>query len=238
MNDLENAFKEIAVEPEQNNNGYKKFNKKSAYTNVVGKNEINLWDNPSVQPLEVSIGDTKTEDKIVVFALPSKTYTLSSDEIEKFKKIAEALAKKGYTARIICSHAKAIHSVLTDAFKDTLVHITPWKGYCKEMTDTKQYLASDANIRAAAHYAKNFQRLPASIKLIKAAAIATMIGLDNDEAATMVIVHDINYDGKKFDFKKSADIVDYYFMGKNFGMNVYNIAKQNDLKDLITVLKD
>ena len=237
MTDLESAFQEIAIEPEQKNTGYKKFNK-SKYTNVIGKNEINLWNDPSVTPLEISMDDIKTDDKIVVFALPNKTYTLSSDEIEKFKKIAEVLAKKGYTARIVCSHAKAIYSVLKEAFKDTLIHITPWKGYCKEMTDTKQYLVSDANIRAAAFYTKNFQRLPASIKLIKAASIATMLGLDNDEAANLVIVHDVNYDGKKFDFKKSVDIVDYYLIGKNFGMNVYNIAKPNELKDLITILKD
>jgi len=253
MEDFESMFKEIDSNDtaevsngntynNNNNNGnfnkgnFKKFNNKPIYTNVEGKQTINLWNNDTVIPEPINESTLKTSTKWVTISLPNKIYKLSEEEFKRFILIAKLLRDKNYKVRVVCSNVRPIHKMLTSAFGDDLIRVTAWKGYCKDMKDIKQYLASDKNIKAACHYYKNYQNLPVGVRLVQAAVIGSLVGLDNDELSGLVIVHDRNYNGKMIDFKQSQLASNYYTVAKNLSLNLYNIANDGDFEAVKKIL--
>jgi hypothetical protein len=226
-----------------NNNSYggkKKFDNKPIYTNVEGKQEINVWNGDRVPPLELDMDSLKTNEKFVTMVLGNKFYSLSEEEISRFIVLSKLLKEKGFKLRIICSNVKPVYNHLKEVFGDDIIHITPWKGYCKDMKDIKQYLASDSNLKAAAFYFNNkfkkYNDLPAGIKLVKAATISSLVGLENNELSQIVILHDRNYNGKKIDFKQSQQSSDYILLAKPLNLNLYNIAMPDGYKTLKQLL--
>jgi len=218
----------------------KKYDNKPIYTNVEGKQTLNVWNGDRVPPLELDLSDLKTEDKFVTMVLGNKFYRLSDEEKERFVVISKILKEKKYKLRIICSNVSSIYKELKEVFSDDIIHITPWKGYCKEMKDIKQYLSSDSNLKAASFYFNNkmkkYNDLPAGIKLIKSAVIGSLVGIDNNELSHLVIMHDRNYDGRKIDFKQSQQTSDYIILSKPLNLNIYRIALPNDYKTLRQLL--
>ena len=218
-------------------NDDKKFEKNPAYDKIEGKQKINLWNNDKVEPLELDKRSMMTNIRWVTISLATRAYNLTEEDQKAWDDVIKLLADKGYRVRVVCSNVKAIHDKLKDAFKNNIMRITGWKGLCKEQTDVKQYLCSDSNIQAAAHYYKGYQNFPAGIKLVKAASMGSLVGPDNNEMTDMVIVHDRNYSGKgKIDFKASQQAADYYMLAKPLELSLYNIANADELEALKKVL--
>jgi len=250
MDDFDDMFNELDTVPKNdepnkdsykknnNYNDYKKNFNKPKYTNVEGKQTINVWNNDKVTPVELDLENMSSSTKWATISLPSKTYKLDQDDYNRFNDIIKYLKANNFKIRVVCSNVKAIHKSLVNAFGDDIIRVTPWKGYCKEQKEYTQYLASDSNIQAACHYFKGFHNFPASIKLIKAASIGSLVGSDNNELSTLVIVHDRNYNGKKIDFQKSQLAGDYYMLSKQLSLNLFNIANDSDFLSLKTILKD
>jgi len=228
----------------KNNNygGYKKgnYDNKPKYKNVEGKQTINIWNGDRVQPLELDMQALKTNEKWVTFVIANMFYKLDEQEEAKIKELATTLKEKGFKARVVCGYVKPIFKILKEVFGDDLMLITAWKGYCKELKDVKQYLSTDANIKAAAYYystdRKNYNDLPNGIKLTKSAAMGSLVGPDNNELSQFVIVHDRNYDGRRLDFKQSQNTSDYVFLAKKLSLNMFNIAMDKQYNDLKSVL--
>lgn len=223
-----------------NNYGKKKFDNKPVYTNVEGKQTINVWNGDRVEPLELDHNSLRTNTKWCTIALGNKFYKLDEDHVKRFRTLASKMKEKGYKCRVICSNVAPILKDLKEIFGDDLMLITPWKGYCKELKDFKQYLSSDSNLKAASYYfnnkARKYNDLAAGIKLVKSAVIASLVGLDNNELSQIVIIHDRNYDGKKIDFKQSQQTSDYILLAKPLNLTMYNIAFDKDYGDLSQLL--
>ena len=220
-----------------NSDDKKQFEKNPAYDKIEGKQKINVWNNDRVEPLELDKGSMMTNIRWVTISLANRMYNLSEEDLKVWDEVIKLLVGKGYRVRVVCSNVKAIHDKLKEAFKGNVMRITGWKGLCKEQTDVKQYLCSDANMQAACFYYKGYQNFPAGIKLVKAATIGSLVGLDNNEMTDMVIVHDRNYNGKgKIDFKSSQQAAEYYMVSKSLELSIYNIANANELDALKQVL--
>lgn len=203
--------------------------KKSKFINVRGKNDINLWDKPVVQPAVLDTNKFKTETKYATVVLPNPTYQPTEQEMLKFKKLLTSLKAKEYKIRVICNFVKAIRETLIETMgMENITFITPWKSYCKEDTKTEMYMPSDDNIRASANYFKNFHKFNPSLQLIVTGIFSTCFGLENNEPSNMIIMCDPFYDGKKLDFTKSKDSSNYIFLSRTLELNVYNIYKDED----------
>lgn len=233
-----NATKETS-EPKSYNN-YKKDgfkSKKSKFTNVIGKNEINLWDKPQVMPATLDTNKFSSEIKYATVVLPNPTYIPTEQEVLKFKKLFASLKNKGYKVRLICNYAKGIYRELMDILgSENVYHITPWKSYCKEDTKTTMYMPSDDNIKASSNYFKNFQKFNPSLQLIVSSVFTTCFGLNNNEPSTMIITCDPFYDGKKIDFTKSKDTSNYIFLSRALDLNLFNITKDEDYVSAMKIL--
>ena len=223
---------------EDKNKGYNKnYSKKSADTNVKGSNEINLWDKPTVMPLPLDTNKFKTEQKYATVVLANSSYNPTEQERAKFKKIFTSLKNKEYKVRIICNYVRAIHKDMVEILgAENIYHITPWKSYCKEDKTTTMYMPSDLNIRGAANFFKNFQKLNPALQNIMSGIFTTCFGLYNNEPSSMIIMCDPFYDGKKIDFTKSKDTSNYIFLSRALSLDIYNIEDDAKFVDVMKLL--
>lgn len=222
-------------------NGFAK--KEKPKRNIIKTiNDINVWDDDRITAKELDVDKFKVDSKYVTIAMPSATFKLSDESKTKLKVILELLHKKEYKVRFICNNNRSIYSELKEVFTlDNLEHITPWESYCKEASETlPQYLTSDMNLEAAAHYVKNFDAKHKAHKLLYGALIATLFGLENDSPSTYFITMDpykTDKTGKqKIDFTKSKDTANYYLLAKSLNLDIFNLAISSDYSDIEQIL--
>jgi len=212
-------------EPKKYNNNYKSYNKKSKkYENIKGKYTIDIWGKDlRVQPIEYDPKEVK-QSKLVTITFPSKTMELTEEEKTKIKNFLVKLKEKGYKLRVFCDQITPIKDILFEIFSlNEIYFITPWKSFCK--ANYTQYLPTDDNIKLAAHYVKNYQKLPGAVRAIMAGVVTTLVGLKNNEPVTYIVTYDKNYKNGEFDFKKSPDASNYYVLAKKLSFSIYNIAE-------------
>jgi len=196
---------------------------KNKFDNIIGKYTLDIWGKDfKATPLEYNPENVK-QSKIAVITFPVKNMKLDDTEKAKFKKLLEKLKKEGYKLRVLCDHINPIKDIIFEVFslKD-IYFITPWKSYCK--SKFIQYLPTDANIRLALRYVKNYHKLPGAVKAIMAAVVTTLVGLKNNEPATYVITYDKNYKNGEFSFKLSPDASNYYMLTKKLSFSIINLA--------------
>lgn len=223
------------------NNNYKnnKYNKSNYNKNK--KRGIDLFkENPDPKPIDfekVKIGKT------ITIAIANKDLELSDDDKKKFYNIFMLLKDKGYKVRVLCN---TFNQVLTEFMKvlpyDKIEIVKPWEKYCKT-GKYKTLSPTDLNKQAAAYYYNNFNKLPTGIKYISSALIEVLFGPWNNNALEMAIIFDPFYDeeNKKINFDKSKDTSFFLWFPKtkfkDWGLSIYNLAKDEDYLNLVKVLK-
>ena len=218
-----------------NNNGNNNFKKKSKYPNVKGGYKIDIWGNGNLDIKTVPYNPKNTNDKkIVTFVNRIKGVDIDDTDASDILDIMKKLAKDGYKLRIICDYAQPLTEELVETFgKKNVYFITPWKSYCKTNDkDTVLYMPTDENIKLAAYYFKNYQKLPGAIKAINAAVTTTLVGMYNNEPAMFVLSYDKFYNGKEIDFKNSKDASNFYILAKKLGISIFNLANRQDKERL------
>jgi len=202
------------------------------------KKGIDLF-NDKVEPITINFKDSG-EGKSFYIAAASITTTIDDDKKEEIKNILRKLAIKGYTARGICSNMTQFMEDISDVFDFENILITkPWKKFCV-VNGFKTNLPTDANKQAAANYFKKFNDLPTAIKHINSAFITALFGEDNKDHVDFLIVYDPYVkEDNKVDFKKSPNTSNVFLSGWLFrdkGFNIYNLYKEEDRKNLLTLL--
>jgi len=219
------------------------FVKKTApKRNIIGTTTIDVWNDDKIVAKELEPEKFKVDSKYVTIAMPSASFKISDEALKKIKVILELLHKKEYKVRFICNYNRPVYSLLKEVFTmDNLEHVTPWPTFCKDAKeDLPQYLVSDINLEAAAHYVKNFDSKHKGHKLIYGAILTTLFGQENDTPSTYFITLDPYKTDKtgrqKIDFTKSKDTANYYLLAKALNLDIFNLAIDSDYADLEQIL--
>ena len=242
-------FDEVKTAPEQHtgNNNYRSNNggSKKPKRNIIGKAEINLWDDPEIEPMKLETDDFKDDVKIATFALPSDSYKLSPAVKYRIIDMLKLLKDKDYKIRFVVGYTAQMEEELKEIFgKENLIYIIPFANYRVNVdNETPLYLVTDKNIKVAAEYVgnkrtgKGFNNYPTMAKYSYAAVIGSLYGPDVDEPSEFYFTYDpFIGNGKDIDFTKSRNTANYFFLAKNLPYTMYNLADEASYADLEQVL--
>ena len=237
-NDSSTENTATTTDSSNNDSGFKKtFKKVKSDVQAIGTNDLNMWNHDSFAAKTIDKEAFTYHNKIVTLALPSRDYVISDSELDKFKKLLGLIKSQGFKVRFTCTGISSWYKIIVEELGITsCILIAPWKNYCKELGKCTVWLPSDDNIRVAGS-SDRFDKWPSSIKYINSAVITVLCGPSNTETSTCVITHDSNYDGDKLDFSKSKDNGNIIITAKRYGIPVFNISKDNELKDLVMLLR-
>jgi hypothetical protein len=203
-----------------------------------GNKEINLFEEDP-EPIPIDFKNMKTI-KTFTIAVANAGMTLSDNEKSVLKKLLEKLKEDNYRIRIMCNVVTPIWDMIIDVFdNDDITIVKPWPKFCP-VTDYRIILPKDIHKQNAAYHFKNFDKLPTAIKFINSALLATLFGVTGNEALSFVLVFDPFSTKDKIDFKQAKDSGSFVWVPRLFkdnSINVYNVAKADDIKNLVTILK-
>jgi len=213
------------TEQKQQNKSYNKPREKkiNLFKETPEKEEINMDNAVMVNDIAIMLYDNKV---------------IPEDIRIRFKKLFSIFKDKGFNIRILCTNSNELLPIIKDSFDDKKVNvIKPWEKFC-DVNDFRVWTPSNTNIKNAANYVNNFDKLPTGIKYIKAAYMTFLTSYTGKNLVKYVLVYDPYYNKKdKLDYKKSKDTFDLYRIVNTLGtMSVYNVAIDDDLKTFLDLI--
>lgn len=223
----------------QNSDSNTQYVKKKKNENIIGENDLNLWNKDVVAPVTLNEDDFEEDVKYITLVLPSKRFRIKGeDEREKVLKFLKRFKDKGYKLRFICNFIRDIFDDAIDIFgEDGVEMYTPWATYCKDVDTTyKMRIPSDKNIQLAHGHIKNIDNKPPFVKYLNATILSTLFGTNNKKPSSYILTYDSNWSGKMLDFKLSVDNANYILLRRELNLNIYNLHNKNNVADLAKLL--
>lgn len=191
------------------------------------------------EPLPIDFKNMKTI-KTFTIAFANPGIKLSENERAVLKKLLEKLKEDNFRIRLMCNTVVPIWETILEVFdNDDITIVKPWPKFCP-VTDYRIVLPKDIHKQNAAYHFKNFDKLPTAIKFINSALLATLFGVTGNEALSFILVFDPFSTKDKIDFKQARDSGTMTWFPRSLkdnSINVYNVAKAEEIKNLITILK-
>ena len=210
-----------------------KYEKKTY--NKPKEKKINLFkETPDKEEIDMSKVEMVNDISIMLY----DNKPLPDDIKERFVKLFKLFNERGFNVRIMCTNSNELLPIIKNDFNEKRVNlIKPWEKFC-DVEGYRVWTPSNVNIKNAANYVNNFDKLPTGIKYIKAAYMTFLTSYTGKHLVKYVLVYDPYYNKKdKLDYKKSKDTFDLYRIANNIGsISVYNIMLDEDLKSFLEVI--
>ena len=215
-------FGELFKKDERPQQEKKTFNKPK-------EKKINLFkETPDKQEMDMSKVEMVNDVAIMLY----DNKPLPDDIKERFAKLFKLFNEKGINVRIMCTNSNELLPLLKNDFNEKGINlIKPWEKFC-DVSGYRTWTPSNTNIRNAANYVNNFDKLPTAIKYIKSAYMTFLTSYTGKHLVKYVLIYDPFYNKKdKLDYTKSKDTFDLFRIVNNVGsMAIFNIMLDDDLK--------